>query len=1205
MSDRATKDAFTLSPCCPRHLSFSVRVCVCVCVSVVLLLVFCPSCFFFVLCFVSLHLLSHPPFAPNHPQQTHVHNHSLIMSMFESAAADIVPPSTGEIMTRSGQEVQVLFPWELNYTDYVRRIIAITQDIFKPTYSLLVESHGVSRVQRSGTAVNDAELDPYYLMKHVKQFKDLYAGELGQSTLYFEKVVGHILDARNKLAHLTLENSFTRRDVEKAFSYTARLAAGSRVKHVQENIFRLEQQFEQHMRSQQDRAKHARLPFDDEVGAAEIVDANASVSSLTSKLEQTGLFDSDDEFDITTTTSHKNSNFNSTSIESKNSKQRTSENATNKVNGDIFASDAEIDAEDEDEDEEDDDGSTEAETTDDEDDEDDEEDDDAETTDDDDTGDDDEALENLKAVRGIVTVLRKESGNSAKLMIRSTKSDGQALGKLLGKKGIRTRRVDHRNCLHMCDEDEVPDRLRTLAALSILERSKLKERKGARDKNAKDGLADDEADVLSALVSLLYKEGGSMHASQARVELNRDHAEQAAAVCKRHRSFRKFVDYAAKKRHLVDFVEDDGSGELVVVVSADEELVLAETLTFLFTHKKHQAPIEVVEDHLQRTCRRVLSRVLRNHKRSLETFLDDLSVRGISVEREKQRGFFRTATKTIVSVSFWDDEQECLDDLVDVLTRAGGVLRCSEVETLLAQRSNARSHATVIRRHNGIANVCRLAMSCGVEMLAPEDKEGGAKGSCAGAMAAGDPIVTFHFSEEEEQLVRAVKRCLAGRTDKMMGIGALASAMAKVNGHARELEQQRGGKFRKFLHRCQHRGIQDIMGCATLRMGEEDYALLDNIRAELQQREGSASTADLLTALRAANQLPAAFRFRHRSLAAFLEVMPNCGLRFRPFTSHGDEGTVSIDFNADAEALLREVASNVSKLGGVASLHEAVAGVPRHVVDAGTRAFGSLKTLLSMCGRRGLEYSEGKDTVSIALGPDEEALVGAMKEELIERQGTANCVVLARAILESSPALRSVMEKHGNFSTFCRLVQLRGFSVTQDVPSSEPPTPASSSRERFAQQSQPDFTARRRTKSFRWLEAPRSDDDDDDEEEAGNEGGEGGRGGRDNARGMGGGNGDEDDDEDVVLGSLQDHVTLCFVDEEDKVLAARLVRRLQRVGGDAPVGALRRFLLRACPGAKRILTDKYKDVQTFCFFARAHNVEVYVDELDGTFVALA
>ena len=104
---------------------------------------------------------------------------------------------------------------------------------------------------------------------------------------------------------------------------------------------------------------------------------------------------------------------------------------------------------------------------------------------------------------------------------------------------------------------------------------------------------------------------------------------------------------------------------------------------------------------------------------------------------------------------------------------------------------------------------------------------------------------------------------------------------------------------------------------------------------------------------------------------------------------------------------------------------------------------------------------------------------------------------------------------------------------------------------------------------------------------------------------MGGGNGDEDDDEDVVLGSLQDHVTLCFVDEEDKVLAARLVRRLQRVGGDAPVGALRRFLLRACPGAKRILTDKYKDVQTFCFFARAHNVEVYVDELDGTFVALA
>ena len=137
-----------------------------------------------------------------------------------------------EIQKADGTSFILHFPWELNNTDYVRRIVMLVEDTLRPTYDTIVAG-GAPRI-KDGTGKEVAAPDSFYLLKHLVQNTAAYARKLGQSELVIKNHASSLKHLRNQLAHATLGDGFSEAEVRTGFHFAASLASASRLEHVSE-----------------------------------------------------------------------------------------------------------------------------------------------------------------------------------------------------------------------------------------------------------------------------------------------------------------------------------------------------------------------------------------------------------------------------------------------------------------------------------------------------------------------------------------------------------------------------------------------------------------------------------------------------------------------------------------------------------------------------------------------------------------------------------------------------------------------------------------------------------------------------------------------------------------------------------------------------------------------------------------------------------
>lgn len=156
-----------------------------------------------------------------------------------------------EIHKADGTSFTLYFPWELNNTDYVRRVVMLVEDALRPTYDMVVA--GGAPPIRDGNKNIVAAPDSYYLLKHLGQHTAAYARSLGQSELVIKEHASSLKHLRNQLAHATLGDGFSEAEVRTGFHFAASLASASRLLHVQNNVHRLSQQYGEHLKSKAER----------------------------------------------------------------------------------------------------------------------------------------------------------------------------------------------------------------------------------------------------------------------------------------------------------------------------------------------------------------------------------------------------------------------------------------------------------------------------------------------------------------------------------------------------------------------------------------------------------------------------------------------------------------------------------------------------------------------------------------------------------------------------------------------------------------------------------------------------------------------------------------------------------------------------------------------------------------------------------------
>jgi len=145
------------------------------------------------------------------------------------------------------------FPWELNNTDYLRRVLAQLTFALRPSYEKAIRAGGKPPVRNNrGDELQAADVDCYYVLKHIREHTPYYSKELGQGQDFLSEAVNWLNGARNKLAHESLDG-VNREYLADAFSHAKQLASAARVPFVQENVRRLQTQFKVHQKSKQDR----------------------------------------------------------------------------------------------------------------------------------------------------------------------------------------------------------------------------------------------------------------------------------------------------------------------------------------------------------------------------------------------------------------------------------------------------------------------------------------------------------------------------------------------------------------------------------------------------------------------------------------------------------------------------------------------------------------------------------------------------------------------------------------------------------------------------------------------------------------------------------------------------------------------------------------------------------------------------------------
>eukprot|EP00951_Prasinocladus_malaysianus_P036033 scaffold376006_cov15-Prasinocladus_malaysianus.AAC.1 len=127
----------------------------------------------------------------------------------QNPSKHIMPPvGPVTVETETGEDFALYFPWELNNTDYLRRVLAHVTFALKPIYETAVTCDGIARMKtggQSGQEVEPNDLDSYYALRHIETNLEYYATKLRLTSDLMKDTVQWLKEARNKLAHESLQ----------------------------------------------------------------------------------------------------------------------------------------------------------------------------------------------------------------------------------------------------------------------------------------------------------------------------------------------------------------------------------------------------------------------------------------------------------------------------------------------------------------------------------------------------------------------------------------------------------------------------------------------------------------------------------------------------------------------------------------------------------------------------------------------------------------------------------------------------------------------------------------------------------------------------------------------------------------------------------------------------------------------------------------
>jgi hypothetical protein len=87
------------------------------------------------------------------------------------------PPARATVLigNKPSQYVEVAFPWELNNTDYLRRILGQFTLSLRPAYERAVTIGGCSKVRTGDNyEIDSRRVDAFYILKHIIENHEHY-----------------------------------------------------------------------------------------------------------------------------------------------------------------------------------------------------------------------------------------------------------------------------------------------------------------------------------------------------------------------------------------------------------------------------------------------------------------------------------------------------------------------------------------------------------------------------------------------------------------------------------------------------------------------------------------------------------------------------------------------------------------------------------------------------------------------------------------------------------------------------------------------------------------------------------------------------------------------------------------------------------------------------------------------------------------------
>mmetsp|Transcript_14729 Transcript_14729/g.35056 ORF Transcript_14729/g.35056 Transcript_14729/m.35056 type:complete len:453 (-) Transcript_14729:1466-2824(-) len=167
------------------------------------------------------------------------------------------PPTGPVTVYTEDSNFRLYFPWELNNTDYLRRILASLTFALRPLYRESVASGCLAKARNwHGGEIEPDDLDAYYALKHVDSNLPYYSCLLGLDEEALKETISWLLRVRNDLAHENLAG-VAKHTLERAFSNIERLVFKSGCQHIERNLQRLKRQWDDHEESKRKRMQQA------------------------------------------------------------------------------------------------------------------------------------------------------------------------------------------------------------------------------------------------------------------------------------------------------------------------------------------------------------------------------------------------------------------------------------------------------------------------------------------------------------------------------------------------------------------------------------------------------------------------------------------------------------------------------------------------------------------------------------------------------------------------------------------------------------------------------------------------------------------------------------------------------------------------------------------------------------------------------------